>query len=447
MTIDVATATGIATQAEIDSTISGISYQLSKIDDGQLTLGGSVTVGSLIDTSQGTGKLALNGSTTITNTDNGGAGSGAGLSVVGSATISGTGSLDLQSAAGSFNYDSTSTSSAYDGAISGPGGVVIGDTTGLLELGSSLNSYSGGTDIEGNQVGNTTLHATIKLEKDSATGAPATLGSRGLAMGPLGELDLNGCSLTLTSLNDDSFVNASNAGFASITDTSTGTGTTELPVTTLTLDIPSGAPDSVYSGSIAYTGGDNLEIRVIKTGGGTFVPNYNVSTSGGFEIDDGTVKLGTSFYFSAAIALTMNGGTLDLNGTARAEAMGPYGGQPVLDLSQLDGLGGTITDYSQTAATFPYGSGTTTYSSLLQVAPSGSGHPSVFGGRIKNGTNQLVALDLINGSGTLILTADMSGISAQYAGYKGGTVVESGCLQIGDGQTPGVSRFFLTVAA
>ena len=255
-------------------------------------------------------------------------------------------------------------------------------------------------------------------------------------MGQTGELDLNGCSLTLTSLNDDSFVNASNAGFASITDTSTGTGTTELPVTTLTLDIPSGQ-SYTYSGAIAYTGGVNPDIRVIKTGEGTFVPNGDEITSGGFEIDAGTVKLGTSFYFSAAIALTMNGGTLDLNGTARAEAMGPYGGQPVLDLSQLDGLGGTITDYSQSPANFQYGSGTTTYSSLLQVAPSGSGHPSVFGGRIKNGTNQLVALELINGSGTLVLTADMSGISAQYAGYTGGTVVESGCLQIGDGQTPG----------
>ena len=88
MTVDVETTGNTTTQAEIDSTISGSSYQLVKDDAGALILGagptvlsGGVTVGSLID--EGTGTLSLNGSTTITNTDNGGAGSNIGLTVDG----------------------------------------------------------------------------------------------------------------------------------------------------------------------------------------------------------------------------------------------------------------------------------------------------------------------------------------------------------------------------
>ena len=119
---------------EIDSTITGSDYQLIKDDDGTLILGagpsalsGGVTVGSLID--EGPGTLSLNGSTTITNTDNGGAGSNIGLTVAGSASITGSGPLDLQSADGSFNYESTAPNdgttpgSIYSGPISGAGGV------------------------------------------------------------------------------------------------------------------------------------------------------------------------------------------------------------------------------------------------------------------------------------------------------------------------------------
>ena len=94
-----------------------------------------MTVGSLID--EGTGTLSLNGSTTITNTDNGGTGSNIGLTVVGSASITGSGPLDLQSAAGSFNYESTATidgttpGSIYSGPISGAG--VVGLLSAMVQ--------------------------------------------------------------------------------------------------------------------------------------------------------------------------------------------------------------------------------------------------------------------------------------------------------------------------
>ncbi len=86
---------------------------------------------------EGPGTLSLNGPTTITNTDNGGAGSNIGLTVAGSASITGSGPLDLQSAAGSFNYESTAPNdgttpgSIYSGPISGAG--VVGLLSAMVQ--------------------------------------------------------------------------------------------------------------------------------------------------------------------------------------------------------------------------------------------------------------------------------------------------------------------------
>jgi fibronectin-binding autotransporter adhesin len=335
-----------------------------------------------------------------------------------------------------FLYESTSATSVFTGPISGQGGVEVGDTTGLLELGSSLNSYSGGTDIQGlllSQYAITPIHGTLQLTKDATTGAPATLGAGRLEMGQTGELDLNGCALTLTSLSDDGYVNDTTSKGALITDTSTGAGSTEPTVTRLTLDIPTGQ-SCTFSGNIADTTGSAANpdptIRIMKTDAGTFVPNYRAFTGGGFEIDDGTVTIGTYFESTAdnTIALTMNGGTLDLNGVERSDAGRSL---PRLYLSQLDGAAGTITDDSASTIGLP---------SLITLAFSGTGHPSIFGGTIKDGTldggpGQLVALQLdgiFAGSvGALVLTGDST--------YTGGTFIGEGCLQVGDGSTWGAS--------
>lgn len=300
-----------------------------------------------------------------------------------------------------------SVTATIDSAVTGPGCITTIDT-GTLQIASSLNSYTGGTDIE---------DGTVQLERD-ANGAPATLGSGVLTMNSNNNetLDLNGCPLTVTSLDASS-------SYALITDSSSGAGTTGPAVTLFTLDNTSNASPSTFAGNFSEQTGCP-QIRVIKTGGGTLVLDEAISNAGGFEIDDGEVQLGQSFS-GLPMALTMNGGTFDLNGTERAKYYGV--GQPVLDLSQLDGSGGTITDGSASAATYP---------SLLDIAPSSTGHPSVFGGRIEDGSCQLVALELDNGSGTLVLTANMSGAEG-YPGWTGGTVVASGCLQIGDGQKPG----------
>ena len=165
-----------------------------------LTLTGPVTIAGIQDAA---GKLALNGSTTITNGD----GSGTGLLVTNDAIITGSGPLALTTKRARppptpFVYDSTAArdgsgavESVYSGAISGPGELEL-TSIGILQITSSLKTYHGGTDIQGD-LSQSSTSGIIQLAHDPATGLPATLGTGGLAIGNWGELDLNGCSLTV----------------------------------------------------------------------------------------------------------------------------------------------------------------------------------------------------------------------------------------------------------
>ena len=348
-----------------------------------LTLTGPVTIAGIQDAA---GKLALNGSTTITNGD----GSGTGLLVTNDAIITGSGPLALddqtgQTAPTPFVYDSTAArdgsgavESVYSGAISGPGELEL-TSIGILQITSSLKTYHGGTDIQGD-LSQSSTSGIIQLAHDPATGLPATLGTGGLAIGNWGELDLNGCSLTVPALNNDASINQdpnlpdylfSNA---LITDTNTSTAA----ATVFTLDTPA-TTSSEYCGSFA-----DSNIRIVKTGGGTFMPEGPmclIQTAAGLEIDDGMVELGPEFNSTDSgnnLALTMNGGTLDLEG-GQIEQQSP----PQLHLSQLDGTAAaTITDYSSTLA----GSGSQYYSTEIVMQLVAQSHPSIFAGVIQQQT-------------------------------------------------------------
>ncbi len=335
------------------------------------------------------GTLALNGSTTITNDD----GSNYGLWVQNDAIVQGTGPLTLQSIHSPFNFASTSsTASVYTGPISGFGDLEIGTNlpsntpVGTLVVGSAANSYSGGTIIA---VGE------LKLERDPNLLSPATLGSGGADITPPGTLDLNGCSLTLSSLNGQADA-ASEGG--TITDDSIWAGS-PAPVTVLTLD---NTTLCKFAGFIA-SGGSNPAIRFVKTGaGGLWCSQLDMGAAGGFEIDDGPVKeIAVTYLASAIIGLDMNGGSLDLNGTG-----GPF--------RQLDGTGGAIFDSTPQDG-----------SSSMLLNLRNSGHPSVFGGDISLlGNQQNSGLDL-DGFGSLTLTGTINC----------NVEVESAWLQIGDGRS------------
>ncbi len=393
--------------AEIDSTISGSGNELILPDTGQLTLGGSVTVAGITG-EHGTltlGTQQNNGTVSITNGDH--LTNPTGLTVNNDAIFSGIDPLVLLAPPGYaepyFDYDSTAGSNAsptsiYSGPISGPGGVEI-TSTGLLQLASAGNSYQGGTNIES---------GTVALAIDPSLNAPATLGIGGVGIEAGGVLDLNGCSLTLTSLNaGDASLNG-----GAINNTLTGPGPRSVGTAVLTLDYNNLSMPCDFAGTIAgKADATDPPIRFVKTGQGELDCDGPacMSIPGGFEIDAGKVVMnlvgppdgngGSDGY----VPLDMNGGTLDVHGSE-------------LFLDQLNGSGGTIEDSD--------GVGDITLDPGEDINLGG---PSVFGGAIDQsltgGGNGGIGL-LLNGPDSFTCTGSISC-----------NVEVDGLLQIGDGQS------------
>ena len=281
-----------------------------------------------------------------------------------------------------------------DSALVGSGQLVT-KSDGTLILTSANNSYSGGTDIQA---------GTLQLENGATLGAEAAT----LQLDTLGTLDLNGSSITVGGLT----------GSGTITDTSSNIGVNQL-----TADLPAGVTD-VFGGSIkdAYNFGSssNASLRLLKTGGGELDlggANCGSDFSGGVELDAGTIALesnnalGGLGDYNPPSALVVNAGTLDLNGQ-------------LLVVSSLNGSGGTITDNSNDGNVGGF--------TVLQIQTYDNGTqgtataPSVFGGTIEDGPSARIVLYL---NGDLTLTGQNT--------YAGGTRVDSGWLQIGDGVTDG----------
>ena len=377
------------TSAEIDSNISGSSYALIKQDDGTLVLGGmgNVTVGAMTDIDGGT--LIIHNNTSITNGDN----SDVGLLVSDSATVQDTGTVSLATGT-SLDYTSGGTS-IFSGSITGAGGLLANLTSGgelTLDGGSGgNNTYTGGTDIES---GNLQL----------ANGATLGADTNALIVGQSGNLNLNGCSVTVGALTDGS------GGGGTIDDSVVGYNPDFGTIARLTVAVPIAANPDSFSGSIEGA------VRVVVTGPGTLVLANGNNYTGGTEIDNGTLQLG------ATSALPLEPLTVNTPGVLNINDLGNSVGDCTLSVTSLNG-NGTITDGSRAG-------GTTT----LQIGNWDTSTAGVFAGVIEDGppaaSRQKLAL-LYNGSGPLALTGD------NYDTYSGGTIIQSGTLQIGDGQANG----------
>ena len=222
---------------------------------------------------------------------------------------------------------------------------------------------------------------------DPSSNAPATLGIGGVGIEAGGVLDLNGCSLTLTSLNaGDASLNG-----GAINNTLTGPGPRSVGTAVLTLDYNNLSMPCDFAGTIAgKADATDPPIRFVKTGQGELDCDGPacMSIPGGFEIDAGKVVMnlvgppdgngGSDGY----VPLDMNGGTLDVHGSE-------------LFLDQLNGSGGTIEDSD--------GVGDITLDPGEDINLGG---PSVFGGAIDQsltgGGNGGIGL-LLNGPGQFYL--------------------------------------------
>ena len=401
--------TGIGTTifTAADSYAGGTTITTGALQLGDGTTDGSIT-GDITDNASlvadDTGTLTLSG--TISGTGSFqqlGAGTTiltAGESYVGGTTIS-AGTLQLDdggasaSIAGSVTDDGTfaidrSDTFTFGGTISGSGAFQqLG--TGTTILTAASDSFTGTTTISagtlqlddggtsGSITGNVTDNANFAIDRSD-------IYTFGGAISGTGAFQQIGTGTTILAAASDSF-----------------TGTTTISAGTLQLD------DGGTSGSITGNVTDNANFAIDRSdtytfggsisgtgafqqiGSGTTIITASDSYTGGTTVTNGTLELGNGGGLAGGGALTIDGGTFALNGHSQS-------------VGDFSGTGGAVT----------LGGG---------VLTVGGADSTSFSGAI-SGSGSLVKA----GSGTLTLLGSNS---------DGGTLIEDGTLQLGNGGTSG----------
>jgi len=282
----------------------------------------------------------------------------------------------------------TAANTYLGGTTVSAGTLVAQNPSALGATGAALTLAGGKLDMQTNtsmNALNTTVSATSTLASDVLTpGAGITH--------TLGTLSINGSTLNITT---GANVAGGNPGVAFGATTLTGTATLDVASgTTLTLGNVGGA----YN----FT---KLDSGILVLGG---TLNSFGNTTAGLILSAGTVKFATGANYSTANAtgalLTINGGTLDMNGNN-------------FQIGNLTGTGGTIVNN---------GAGT----SILTMG----------GGSAGGGTYQGV---IANGTGTIALTKVGGGtITLAGANTYTGTTNINGPLNAGGAEIPGTSGPF-----
>jgi len=301
--------------------------------------------------------------------------------------------------------DTNGFTTAIGGAIGGTGSLTK-TGAGVLTL-SGSNSYSGGTLVNagtlaaGNNAALGAAGAGLTLDGGAfrylsgfGLDRPVALGAGG------GTIDTNGFSSTIS-------------GIVSGTGRLTKTG---MGVLTL-------------SGSNSYSGGTLVNAGTLAAASNTAlgVP------SSGLTLDGGAFRYLSGFGLDRPVSLGAGGGTLDTNGFDTGIA-GAITGPGALTKAG----DGTLTLTGSNS----YGGGTTIAAGTLQLGNGGTSG-AILGDVVNNGNLTFNRTDVVTfpglisgtgsvtqrGSGTTILTADNS--------YSGGTTIERGTLQLGNGGTSG----------
>jgi autotransporter-associated beta strand protein len=272
-----------------NTTSSIIGGTLKGSTSGELVLNTiqNLTINSVIADNSGTSALVKTGTATLILT---------GLNTFTGTIYINQGALELAPA----------SDRACSQVITGAGSLKKSGAAMLILDGTQPNDYCGGTVISG---------GTLKTGKDYALGAGSlTINS--------GTLDLSGHGLTVLSLSGTSGL---------ITDTAVGSAPSIF-----TVDTASG--QQAFSGTLMDTSG-HRPIGLVKSGEGTLLLDGTQANAyrGGTTINFGTLKTGKENSLGTG-SLTINNGTLDLNGYS-------------LSVNSLSGTGGLIIDTATGAAT------------------------------------------------------------------------------------------------
>lgn len=422
---------------------------------------GDVTVTGSFDNSNG-GKISLIGGNMsgVTTLDNGAGGTvdvGAGrtLSVV-----------TFNSTAGSTTGSGTINASDAINLSSGTYGTVFAGTGELTKSGTGKvtltgeNTYSGGTTIEAGilEIGNGGMTGSI-------TGDVANSGT----------LAFNRSNNSTFSGNVTGAGNVTKSGAGTLTVTGSMSHAGGTTISGGTLEIGNGGTSGSLSGNVSNSGtltfnrSDSIDFGgivsgtgdLVKKGGGTLTLTGASTYSGDTLIQQGTLKLGTGGSLAASTDVDIAASaTFDLNN--HAQTIGRLSGTGEVKLGASGALtvditttvafegeitgGGSFTKagtgYLVLTGENTYTGGTTISGGKLQIGSGGTtgsiaGDVTNNGELIFNRSDDMEFAGQVTGSGKLI----QSGIGVLTLtgenNYSGGTRINSGTLQIGDGGTSG----------
>ena len=433
-TLDVADGATLALQGGI----SGSGQGLTKTGAGTTELSGPNTADGLLAVTQGRLLAATSGSLAATGAVRVDAGATLALGAdVAIGSLAGAGQVELGSARLTTGADQTST--LFAGQLSGSGGLTkVGD--GTLTL-SGNNLYAGATRIEAGQLATSaaqrladTSAVVVNAGAELQLGGAETLGS----LAGSGLVDLAGHRLTVGADGTTTTFSGNFDGAGAFTKIGTG-GLTLSGDNTLAGTMIVGEGLLTLASSQALTPGNTLQVGA----SGAVLAQEDLALAaltgtGSLTLAGTTLSLGLDNASGRFDGQLHGDGTLNKTGSGTSAFGGSsdftgqtqvLGGTLLID-GRFTGLPSLFVDAAGTLALGAdqrfaalTGSGAIGLAShALSVGTDGS--DTVFGGTL-SGTGQLVK----QGSGRLTLAGDNL--------HSGGTVIEAGTLQLGQGGSRG----------
>ena len=365
-----------------------------------------------------TAKVTISGANTAMNIGN--------LSGVAGSSITGA-------AANESLNTNTTTNSLYAGTIAGSVAFVQSGPATLTLNGN--NTYTGATNIlagtlqlgnggtTGSIVGNVIDNGTLAFNRSDIVTFP------GLISGS-GALNQAGAGTTiLTSDNTYSGSTTISAGTLQL-----GNGGTTGSVANASSIVDNGTLVIDHSNNVYFVSGIIGTGAFNQLGTGTTVLQGTNAYTGGTTISAGTLQVGNGFTSGSIVGDVVDNGTLAFN---RANTL-TFGGT-------ISGAGAVIqqgTGITVLTADSTYTGGTTINAGTLQLG-AGDTQGSIVGdvldnsGLAINRSSTVTLSGLISGSGVLSQNGTGTTILTSDNTYTGGTTINAGTLQLGNGDTTG----------